>query len=439
MSNTNRSLNTKTFVLDTNVILHDSTCIYKFEEHDLVIPIEVIEELDTFKNGNETINQNAREFSRKLDEISQEKIFNGGVSIGEGLGTLKIQLNTAFDPKIIQNLDTNKVDTKILNTAYCLQKNNKKKEVILVTKDVNLRLLAKAMGVIAQDFMYETVQDLKILSKKTRNLTMDHSMIDTLFKNKSIKYEADNPLANEYFIVNNGEPKSALVKHRNSELLLVNNKMRPFHLEPKNSEQSFAMDALLDPSISLVVLEGKAGTGKTLLTLACGLQMLKDDKYYESLLFTRQTISMGNHEEGFLPGDINAKISPYMKGMQDNLDVLRKFTENQNFISSLKEDKFSIEPLSLIRGRTLPKVFFIIDEAQNLTPKEIKAIITRAGEGTKIVILGDTKQIDHPYLDERSNGLTYLIKKMEDQEGCAYVHLNKSERSRLAEWGSENL
>lgn len=439
MSNDKKAL-VNICILDTNVPLHDPTCIYKFQEHDVVIPIHIIEELDTFKKGNETINQNAREFCRIVDGMSHEKILNGGIVIGENLGTLKVALSTGWHPKINRNLTDKNIDAKILNIAYKLQEENKGRKVILVTKDVNLRLKAKALGVIAQDFLHETIKDLNILSKKTKSIPMEHSLVDTLFLKNSIKYELEKFEPNEYLIINHKEPKSALVKYHCGKLFLLKKKMKAFGLEPKNSEQIFAIDALLDPSISLVVLEGKAGTGKTLLSLACGLEMLRNDKY-ENLLFTRQTIAMGNHEEGFLPGDINAKILPYMAGMYDNLSVLKELhAKNRNDIQLFEsESKLTIEPLSLIRGRTLPKLFFIIDEAQNLTPKEIKAITTRAGEGTKIIFLGDTQQIDHPYLDQKSNGLSYLIQKFQGQECYAHIHLTKSERSPLAELASEIL
>ncbi|MFA7285264.1 MAG: PhoH family protein [Candidatus Paceibacterota bacterium] len=442
MTQSKSPLEKKMFVLDTNVILHDYSCIYKFEEHDVVIPIQVIEELDTFKKGFEEINYNAREFCRLVDEMAHKKIFNGGIMIGENLGVLKIELSNEWHPNIEKNLSEKNTDAKILNTTYLLQEQNKERDIILVTKDVNLRLKAKAIGIIAQDFLHETVENLNILFKETKNIKMEASVVDNLFSKKSITRELKHALPNEYFIINKGENKTALAKYKDGKIFLLEDKkkVKPFGLNTKNSEQTFSADALLDSGISLVVLEGKAGTGKTILALACALQMLKTDKY-EQALFTRQTISMGNHDEGFLPGDIDAKISPYMKGMYDNLDVLRALhTENHNMISDFEsKNKLSIEPLSLIRGRTLSNLFFIIDEAQNLTPKEIKAITTRAGEGTKIVFLGDTKQIDHPYLDQRSNGLSYLIQKFQGQDCFAHIHLTKSERSPLAELASELL
>lgn len=431
----------KIFVLDTNVILHDSSCIYKFEENDIVVPIQVIEELDTFKKGTEEINYNAREFCRAVDEMADKKIFNGGINIGPNLGSLKIQLSMDWHPKIEKNLSEKKVDTEILNTTYWLQEQNQNEKVILVTKDVNLRLKAKSLGILAQDFLHETVTDLDILSKNIKNLKLKSNILENLYNERSVSHNVKDAVENEYFRINSGEKKSALVKYKDGRLNLINKRdLHPFNLNPKNSEQIFSMDALLDESIEIIALEGPAGTGKTLIALACGLQVLKDKKY-DKLLYTRKTIAMGDNDQGFLPGDINDKTSPYMRGMFDNLDVIiHSHTNHHNLIEGYQKDKkLVIEPLGQIRGRSIPRVFFIIDEAQNLTPKEVKTITTRAGEGTKIIFLGDTNQIDTPYLDKRSNGLSHLIQRFKDQDKYVHLHLIEGVRSRLAELASKLL
>lgn len=430
----------KIFIPDTNVILFSSTCIYKFEEHDVVLPIQVIGELDNFKKGYDEINYNAREFCRIIDEISDEQIFNGGIKIGENLGLLKIALKREWHPTVAENLRDQKVDDEIINIAYWLKEECKDTKVIIVSKDVNLRLKAKSLGIIAEDFLSETVQDLNILYPETRTLSVKPKFLDQIFSEKAVNYSLNDVVENEYFILNPAEKRSGLAKYQNNKLHLVDKKIKPFGLSARNNEQYFSTDALLDPSISLVALEGKAGSGKTLFALACGLAQLSKDKY-DKVYFTRQTISMGNHADGFLPGDIEAKISPFMKGMYDNLEVLKSIHANHpNIIDGYqKNGELIIEPLGYIRGRTLPRIFFIIDEAQNLTPKEVKTIVTRAGEGTKVIFLGDTKQIDHPYLDQRSNGLSYLIQKFRGQECYSHVHLINSERSELAELASELL
>lgn len=427
----------KLFVLDTNVPLHDPFCLTKFAEHDIVIPIQLIEELDDFKNGHDTLNYNAREFLRILNELSGDHKFNGGVSLGENLGNLTVGLNRKIDKKIHLNLqDDTKIDNQILNLVFSLQKDkaNINKNVILVSKDVNLRIKAKALGINAEDFVNETVKDIKALLETVQSIEVDPTVIDSLYvkKHTSLDLPTGEAFPNQNFVLKAGK-KSGLVKFKNNNLSLVNkDKLSAFSLKPKNTEQAFALDALLDDDISLITIEGKAGTGKTILSLAAALAKLQANKYDE-VLFSRQTISMGNREIGFLPGDVNDKIKPFMNGLQDNLNVLRHLkAENQNFISQSFE-KIIIEPLAYIRGRSLHKVFFILDESQNLTPHEIKTIVTRAGEDSKFVFLGDIHQIDNPYLDERSNGFSYLMNKFRGQELYSHIQLHKSERSMLAE------
>ncbi|MCX6754443.1 MAG: PhoH family protein [Candidatus Nomurabacteria bacterium] len=433
----------KMFVLDTNVVLHDSSCIYKFQEHDVVIPIQVIEEIDTFKKGLDAINWHAREFCRIIDDLSEDHIFNGGVSLGEGSGKLTIAMAKPLQEKVRMNLKTKNVDMEIINLAYCLKEERQDREVVIVSKDINLRIKSKALCILAQDFMHETVSDLNILSEKVKTIDVPSKIIDLLYKGKMpVPYNIKDATANQNFILKSEVGnQTALVCHRNGLLtLILKDSQSAFGIKSKNSEQSFAVNALLDTTISLVAIEGKAGTGKTLLSLACGLSQMEKD-LYDQVLYSRVTISMGDREIGFLPGDANDKIGPFMNGMNDNINVIISAnTGNVGKIDAFKRnEKLVIEPLPFIRGRSIHKSLFILDECQNLTPHEIKTIVTRAGEGTKIVLIGDTHQIDNPYLDQKSNGFSYLIQKFQDQDCYCYVHLFNGVRSSLAELASNLL
>jgi PhoH-like ATPase len=429
----------KTFILDTNVILHDSSCIHQFNEHDIVIPITVLEELDNFKKGNDSLNFHAREFARTLDSLSGDKLFNGGVPIGAGLGKISIKLDRPFDESIADNFSPQKADHHILNIAYLVAKETEGREVSLVTKDVNLRMKAKAIGLMAQDYKNDHVADIQQLYTGARvEEDVDPELIGLLYSppyefpasELSVEQEL---LPNEYIILR-GEKKSALGVY-DDELNLIRHvdKVPAFGIIPRNAEQTYALDALLNDNIRLVSLTGKAGTGKTLLALAGAL---KRKKSYRQILMARPIVALSNKDIGFLPGDIQAKLDPYMKPLFDNLGVIEHAegdTKRSQIPKLLEDRKLVIEPLSYIRGRSLVNTFFIIDEAQNLTPHEIKTIITRAGEGTKVVFTGDIFQIDHPYLDSHSNGLCYLIEKMKGLRLYAHVNLTKGERSELAD------
>lgn len=429
----------KIFILDTNVILHDSSCIYHFSEHDVVVPITVLEELDNFKKGNDSLNFHAREFARTLDSLSGNKLFNGGVPIGPGLGKISIKLDRAFDESIAANFSTKKVDHHILNIAYQVAKESEGREATLVTKDVNLRMKAKAVGLMAQDYKNDHVPDVQQLYTGTRvEENIDPELITKMYTPPYECPATDLPvekalLPNEYIILR-GEKKSALAVY-DAELNLIRHvdKVPAFGIVPRNAEQTYALDAILNDNIRLVSLSGKAGTGKTLLALAGAL---KRKKSYRQILMARPIVALSNKDIGYLPGDIQSKLDPYMKPLFDNLGVIEHAegdTKHSQVSKMLEEKKLVIEPLSYIRGRSLVNTFFIIDEAQNLTPHEIKTIITRAGEGTKIVFTGDIFQIDHPYLDSHSNGLSYLIEKMKGQRLYAHVNLTKGERSELAD------
>jgi PhoH-like ATPase len=426
--------NKKLFVLDTNVALHDSSCIYKFAEHDVAIPIQVIAELDRFKKGFETINWHSREFSRILDELSGNHIFNGGVSLGMNLGKLKIYLAQPLEKEIKNSFQNVQVDEEIINLALSLQKKGEYQQVVLVSKDTNLRMKAKAMKVFAQDYLSETVSDTEFLTETVKELILPKKVIQDLFKKDVLEYEIKNAVSNQHFIISDGTKQIGLVRYGNKTIKKIQkDALAAFGVKPKNSEQAFAMDVLLDQKISLVTIEGKAGTGKNFLSIASALEQVKKG-IYQDFLFTRQTVSMGDREIGFLPGDVNDKINPFMRGMLDNIAIIKKINGNLSHYNNLDQNnQIIVEPLAFIRGRSLSNSFFIIDEAQNLTPHEVKTIVTRAGEGTKIVLIGDTRQIDNPYLDERSNGLSYLIERFKGQDCYSHVRLVKGERSPLAE------
>ncbi len=429
----------KIFVLDTNVILHDSSCIHQFGEHDIIIPITVLEELDSFKKGNDSLNFHAREFSRTLDSLSGDKLFNGGVPIGPGRGRISIKLDRPFDEGIAANFSAKKADHHILNIGYQVAKEYSDRPVCLVTKDVNLRMKAKAIGLMAEDYKNDHVRDLNQLYTGTR--VEDNVDPDLITKMYMPPYEFPAGdlkvgipmLPNEYLILR-GERKSALAVY-DDELKLIKHvdKTPAFGITPRNAEQTYALDAILNDNIRLVSLSGKAGTGKTLIALAGAL---KRKKSFRQILMARPIVALSNKDIGFLPGDIQSKLDPYMKPLFDNLGVIEHAqgpTKKSEVAKLLEEKKLVIEPLSYIRGRSLVNTFFIVDEAQNLTPHEIKTIITRAGEGTKIVFTGDIFQIDHPYLDSHSNGLSYLIERMKGQRLYAHVNLTKGERSELAD------
>lgn len=435
----------KLFVLDTNVILHDFNCIYHFQENDIVIPIVALEELDHFKKGNEMINYHAREFARELDKIAGDNLFNGGIKLGKEHGKLRIETGKPFSKEMLESFAEKSPDHRILAIANFLHKNNPERPVILISKDINLRMKAKSLGLTAQDYLSDKVQDIDILKKETEIISnIDDSNIQQMYDKheglsaKELKLKA---FANQYFIIK-GNKSSALGRYdRTSETIKRIEKLKTYGIEPRNSEQTFSLDALLRPEIQLVSLTGKAGTGKTLLALAAALQQ---EANFQQILLARPIVALSNRDLGFLPGDVNEKIGPYMQPLFDNLSVIKnKFKsaskEYQHIEEMQRTDRLVITPLAYIRGRSLSNVFFIVDEAQNLSPHEIKTIITRAGEGSKFVFTGDIQQIDHPYLDMKSNGLSYLSDKMHGQEIFAHINLVKGERSYLAELASNLL
>ena len=437
---------TKIFILDTNVILHDHTCMDQFQENDIIIPITVLEELDKFKRGNDLINFQAREFVRIIDEIVGEKLFNGGISLGTNRGKLIIETGKPFSEKIKQSFKEDIPDHRILAIAEHVKEKYADRKCILISKDINLRMKAKSLGILAEDYQNDKVQNIEIFNKGVAELEdFSDVLIDRLYREGSFDVLETNlgekPLANDYFIMK-GAKSSVLSRFDgNSGKFLRIEKRTAYGIKPRNAEQTFSLDALLNPDIKLVGLTGKAGTGKTLLALAAALEQIKS---FNQILLARPIVALSNRDLGFLPGDADDKISPYMQPLFDNLGVIKhnfnpRSPEYQKIEELQKEEKLVITPLAYIRGRSLSNAYFIVDEAQNLTPHEIKTIITRAGEGTKMIFTGDLQQIDSPYLDMKSNGLAYMIEKMKNQEIFAHVNLVKGERSFLAELASDLL
>ena len=437
---------TKIFVLDTNVILHDHTCIYQFKDNDIIVPITVLEELDKFKKGNDQINFQAREFVRILDDIVGEKLFNGGVTLGAELGKLIIATGKPFSETMRQSFKEDIPDHRILAVADYFTKENPKRITILVSKDINLRMKAKSLGILSEDYQNDKIKDPQVFEKSITDVDgFSDQLIEVLYNDGSFPVAEANlatpPVANEYYILK-GNKSSVLARFDNNSKRVVRvEKRTAYGIKPRNAEQTFSLNSLLNPDIRLVSLTGKAGTGKTLLALAAALEQ---HKQYEQILLARPIVALSNKDLGYLPGDASEKISPYMQPLFDNLTVIKhafnpRSSEYQKIEELLKEERLIITPLAYIRGRSLSNAYFIVDEAQNLTPHEIKTIITRAGEGTKMIFTGDLQQIDSPYLDMKSNGLAYMTDKMRKQELFSHVNLVKGERSYLAELASDLL
>ncbi|MFT6210506.1 MAG: PhoH-like ATPase [Bacteroidia bacterium] len=437
----------KIFVLDTSVIIYDYNAITQFDEHDVAIPITVLEELDNFKKGNDSKNFAAREFIRELDVLTGTKTLQQWVSInGSKKGSFKVVMTggkTDVDANRI--FGENKADHNILNAALTLQTEFPDRKVVLVSKDINLRLKAKSLNVNAEDYETGKIKDVSTLNKGETSVDcLDASLINDLYKEGTCAPETvglENAPNNHYYILKNGK-KSALV-HNNPETGMLHRieKTTACGVRPLNAEQVFALHAILDPNVKLVTLQGVAGTGKTLLALAGAMEQKRD---YRQIYLARPIVPLSNRDIGFLPGDIKSKINPYMEPLWDNLKFIQsQFPENGKEAKQIQlmveQEKLMITPLAYIRGRSLSNIFFIIDEAQNLTPHEVKTIITRAGENTKIIFTGDIFQIDTPYLDTQSNGLSYLIEKVKGNKLCAHVTLEKGERSELANLANELL
>ena len=437
----------KIFVLDTNVLLHDHQCLYNFQENDVVIPIVVLEELDKFKKGSDQINFQAREFVRKLDRVAGEKLFLEGVSLGAGKGKLFIIPGKSFPNEMSESFSEKTPDHRILAIALFIKAKHPDRQTIFITKDINLRMKAKSLGLPAEDYESDKVKNIDVIYKGVESFdNFDIETIEKLYKNgavsaKQFPINEKELFSNRYFILKNGN--QSILTWYNSETKLITRveKHSAYGIEPRNAEQTFALNALLNPDIKLVTVSGTAGTGKTLLALAAALHQ---HKLYKQILLSRPIVSLSNRDLGFLPGDVKEKISPYMLPLFDNLSFIKNRFSPQSkeavqIENMQKKEELVITPLAYIRGRSLSNVYFIVDEAQNLTPHEVKTIITRAGEGTKMVFTGDIFQIDSPYLDMQSNGLAFLAEKMKGQHIFAHINLVKGERSYLAELASKLL
>ncbi|MEY3315172.1 MAG: PhoH family protein [Holophagaceae bacterium] len=436
----------KVFVLDTNVLLHDPSSIMNFQEHEVVLPIVVIEEVDNFKKDQSEIGRNARTVSRLLDQMRQRGSLNQGVTLDSG-GSLKVDIEI-HDLEIgILSTDKHKADNQILACALHLLRTRKEK-TILVSKDTNLRIKADALGMAAEDYTTDRVEiDDFFTGSSIHSVTSQQ--IDELYE-RGLTLHLPTPLYPNEFVtlVNEANPNHmALARVTGSEGLLKPLKRLetpPWGIKPRNREQQFAMELLLDPTIQVITLIGKAGTGKTLLAIAAGLQQVVDDEKYNKLLVSRPIVPMGR-DIGFLPGDIGDKVKPFMQPIYDNLEFISAANVDQRrrttmTASQLEESGYmNIEPLTYIRGRSIPNQYMIVDESQNLTPHEVKTILTRAGDGTKVIFTGDPNQIDNPYVDASSNGLTYLAERFRDLSIAGHVTLVKGERSELAEIASNIL
>ncbi|MFN3528485.1 MAG: PhoH family protein [Bacteroidia bacterium] len=436
----------KIFVLDTSVILHDHNSINNFHEHDVAIPITVLEELDQFKKGNDSLNFEAREFIRFIDKLSEDHSLQEWISLGNAEGGrfhVEMHEDATLDAQKI--FGERKADHRILNSALYLKENFGDKKVILVTKDVNLRLKAKALGLDAEDYRYGKIKNLDdIYTGKNVIAGISSEVIDRFYQDGFCMPEdvgLVDATPNQYFILRNGKDSVLAFYNAFDGRLEKVEKRLAYGIKPRNAEQAFAMHAVLSEQIRLVTLQGIAGTGKTLLALAGALEQRR---YYKQLYLARPIVPLSNKDIGYLPGDIKSKLNPYMEPLWDNLKFIQhQFNESdkdyQKINELVQQEKLTITPLAYIRGRSFSNICFIVDEAQNLTPHEVKTIITRAGEGTKIIFTGDINQIDTPYLDAQSNGLSYLIERLKGQSLFAHVTLEKGERSDLANLANELL
>ena len=436
----------KNFVLDTNVILHDYECVDKFEDNDIYLPIVVLEELDKFKKGSDQINFNARAFVRKLDELAGADFFERGADLGEGRGRLYVYLGNKPHERVAHAFGENIPDHKILSATLHIAEANEGEQTILVSKDINLRMKAKSLGIPVEDYFNDKVPTFDIFEEAQPVFEgVDAELINRLYDNEQgISLDdlefGSKLLPNECFVLKSDQ-NSVLARYNPFEAMVQRvDKYTHMGITPRNAEQAFAFDVLMDPNVLLVALSGKAGTGKTLLALAAALDQA--DRYGQIML-ARPIVALANKDLGALPGTEQEKVRPYMQPLFDNLNVIKsqfKGGKQQAELEKLQQDnKLIIEALAYLRGRSLADAIVIVDEAQNLTPHEVKTIITRAGEGTKMIFCGDVEQIDSPYLDTQSNGLAYMIDKMRGETLFAHVNLIKGERSELSELASHLL
>jgi PhoH-like ATPase len=445
----------RTYVLDTNVFLYDPNSIHVFDEHDLVIPITVIEEIDRFKKDLNETGRNARMISRRLDELRKNGSLSSGVPLSSG-GTLRVAmpdgqsyLPAGFGPSSNDNL--------ILNTVLSLHQRAGLAPVVFVTRDTNMRIKADALGVTAEDYEHAHI-DVDERYTGISTMQVPAARVAELYSRGWLPMEEEEARAahlypNQFVVMQSEEQsgQTALVRRdqKKSRLKLVGRyKEGIWGIFARNKEQLFALDLLLDDSISVVTIDGMAGTGKTLLAMAAGLKLVADEKKFRRLVVSRPIFPLGR-DLGFLPGDISEKLNPWMKPIFDNLDLLlggsndeernRRSNGQPSYQALIDQGLVEVEPLTYIRGRSLPRQYLVVDEAQNLTPHEVKTVITRAGEGTKLVLTGDPQQIDNPYVDATSNGLTYVVERFKDSPLAGHITLRKGERSELAETAARLL
>ncbi len=443
----------KNYVLDTNVILHDSNCIANFEDNNVYIPITVLEEVDRFKKGYDQINFNARSFSRILDESLEKsgesvRVLVNGVQINSDGGRLFILTNGERHPKIHEVFQTEINDHRILSATLTLTESDKTHPTILVTKDVNLRIKAIALGLKTEDYTTDQVDPQDIFAPTNQEVEIaDSGVVDSLYLSRSSGIPVEEaklpfaPIPNQTFVLNSPKGTALVRVDAEAKTLRTVEKKTLTGISPRNAEQALALNVLADPSLSLVALTGTAGTGKTLLALAAALSQMDD---YQQILLARPIVALSNKDIGFLPGGYKEKIAPYMQPLFDNLSVIKNqlgatSAQYQRIEELQKDERLVIEALAFIRGRSLNHTICIIDEAQNLTPQEIKTVITRAGDHTRMIFTGDVRQIDSPYLEVYSNGLSYMIERMKGESFFAHVNLVHGERSQLSDVAARKL
>ncbi len=434
----------KVFILDTNILLNNPDSIFKFDDNDVVIPISVIEEVDTFKKDLSETGRNAREVSRILDRLREKGTLSSGIRLfeeKEESGSLFVYLG--HNMNVLPDVLADNTDNHILSIALTLQKQfGDGRKVSIITKDSNLRIKADAFGIAAEDFEADKV-DISHLYSGYRNVKASSQAINDLYNRREMKAPVGDLYPNEFVILEDQDDSNQFVYGMYDPQGEVVRMLEPhsegvWGIYPRNLEQTFALEALLDDNIKLVTLSGGAGTGKTLMAIAAGLAKTTDEDEYHKLLVARPIFPLGK-DLGFLPGDLDEKLNPWMQPIFDNLELLlsggaggRHKRFGKGYQELINQGMLAVEPLTYIRGRSLPNQYFIVDEAQNLTPHEIKTILTRAGEGTKIVLTGDPYQIDNPYIDSENNGLTYVIERFRSAKVAAHITLKRGERSELA-------
>ena len=430
----------KVFILDTNVLLNDPQAVFKFSDNDVVIPIAVIEQIDLFKREQSVIAGSARKVSRILDRMARRGRLSDGIPIfPEDQHSGCLFVNIGKQVELPQPLSSG-VGNEVLAVALSLQKRTES-PVVVVSNDSNLRIKANAFGLPAEEYVAGKIE---AMFSGIRHLTVEPSTVSTFYQQHYLNLPDVTLNANEFVLFEDHGKQVASGIYRHGQIEMIEPRQTGvWGIYPRNSEQSFGLTALLDDNIKLVTLSGRAGTGKTLLAIAAGLAKTTDEDIYQKLLVARPIFPLGR-DLGFLPGDLDEKLNPWMQPIYDNLEFLMSGGKTHrhkrlSYLELIEQGLLAIEPITYIRGRSIPKQFFIVDEAQNLSPHEIKTIITRAGEGTKIVLTGDPYQIDNPYLDVDNNGLTFVIERFKTVEVAAHVTLTKGERSELATLAAELL